>query len=383
MTAWTAAGTEAATAPAAIPDPGCLVNPVCMAQQAANSAIESAFAWLSEKIGQAIMATLKFLTSSWINVPTPDVETGALESITANLAWIAGVLGAVSLMVAVAKMALTGEVRHGAGGMKMLLSYSVTSAGAITITATAIAATDQLAVWILGLVPDGVSPEKFSAMFAPGLLKPTAGASMFLMLLMGFLMICALLAQVLLMVLRNAALPLLLMGLPFTAATSSSPDGDARFKKNIGWLISFIAYKPVAAAIYALGLSFIGSPTKAEGSAGFELFNGFAVILLATIALPALLKLMSPAPGSGTSGAFSGGAIAAGVVASGAAVVGLGAALASGGGPAAAGASTAASGASGAGGGGLAPALHGASVGTNVAPPPDGDDLIPQGADAS
>ena len=96
--------------------------------------------------------------------------------------------------------------------------------------------------------------------------------------------------------------------------------GQGGFLKALTWLAAMVAYKPVAAIIYAVAfrLSDQGQDLAAQ-------LSGIALMVLAIVALPALMKFLAPitaAAAGGSAGAIS-GAIVGGAVATGA-VVGAG-----------------------------------------------------------
>lgn len=141
--------------------------------------------------------------------------------------------------------------------------------------------------------------------------------------ILALLAILSSLMQLMFMMMRGPLIMLLVLWMHFAAATAASEEGRIRAKKVIGLLVSFIIYKPVAAAIYALGFMLIyGSGTQgaSKSDAFMNTMYGFMTVLLAVVALPAVIRFIVPLAAATTSNAFSGGA-AAGAVAAGSAVV--------------------------------------------------------------
>src|SRR5699024_8346752 len=134
------------------------------------------------------------------------------------------------------------------------------------------------------------------------------------------------------------------------------------WRKANGWLLALLLFKPVAAAIYALGFRLLRQNSSTEGydeimDGLVSSLTGLLILALASLALPAIIKFVVPAAAAGA-GAFSGGAAlgATAGVAAGAAVIagtggaGAGAATASGSGGSAATATGASNAASNGGG---------------------------------
>ena len=86
--------------------------------------------------------------------------------------------------------------------------------------------------------------------------------------------------------------------------------------KYLSWLLAFILYKPAAATVYAAAFWLIG-----EGKDLMSIFTGMVAFCMAVVALPALMRLITPAVSavtSGGSGMAAAGVSAGGQLASGA-----------------------------------------------------------------
>ncbi|MFB9830833.1 hypothetical protein [Actinoallomurus acaciae] len=92
-----------------------------------------------------------------------------------------------------------------------------------------------------------------------------------------------------LMLFRSGALIVLVGTLPPLAAARFTTYGDHAYRKCLGWLISFVLFKPVAATIYAAALKLLSSKSEAD-----RLF-GLALIAGAVFALPATMRAIMPA----------------------------------------------------------------------------------------
>ena len=127
------------------------------------------------------------------------------------------------------------------------------------------------------------------------------------------------------MVLRGAMLVLLAGVLPITASFTNVPMGRQWFSKALAWTVAFVLYKPAAAIVYATAFRLTGvNAFQAAGSGLFQILAGLALMLVALVALPALMRFLVPAVaaiGGGTGGGLllaGAGAVGAGEVATGA-----------------------------------------------------------------
>lgn len=227
---------------------------------------------------------------------------------------------------------------------------------------------DAYSKWILA--ESGTGVDQFG--LQSGALLSNPG----LALIVGIVGIFAVLIQWLIMLGRNAVLPLLVAFWPTAAAANLISSKSGVFEKVTAWILAFIIYKPLAASIYAFAWKLKAGD---DGIAG--VLNGVVLIVLAIMTMPALLRLLAPATAalgnaSGGSMAATGGAalVAAGVAVGAMVATGGGSAAASGGGAAAkAGGKTA--GASAPTGGGSAkggPAATGGGPSPSGSPAPTG-----------
>jgi hypothetical protein len=109
--------------------------------------------------------------------------------------------------------------------------------------------------------------------------------------MVGLAVILGLLAQMIVLALLEAIIYLIACLLPLAAASSMIPNLKI-FPKVIGWLFACFLYKPLLLMVYLVGLVILSS----AGPGGDDLLRyltGAAIMLLATGALPVLMKLMS------------------------------------------------------------------------------------------
>ncbi|MFJ9555570.1 hypothetical protein ACIRPH_17270 [Nocardiopsis sp. NPDC101807] len=110
--------------------------------------------------------------------------------------------------------------------------------------------------------------------------------------LVSLAVILGLIAQMIVLAMLKSIVYLLSCLLPLAAASSLVP-GLKIFPKVIGWLFACLLYKPLLLLVYLSGLVLIAT-TDADAEGGLSRYLlGAAVMLMATGALPVLMKLMS------------------------------------------------------------------------------------------
>jgi type IV secretion system protein TrbL len=135
---------------------------------------------------------------------------------------------------------------------------------------------------------------------APSLVSNAAMLSITAMLtiILAIVAIFGSLAQVVFMILRGGLLLMLVAVWPLAASMSTTEQGMQWYKKINAYIIAFVLLKPVSAIIYSAGFLLLkGSP----GTTGDETTNaitstlsGLAILGLAGLALPALLRFVTP-----------------------------------------------------------------------------------------
>lgn len=301
---------------------------------AVNSAVDSGANNLGEAMMGAWDSIMKGFLTSWL-------DAGMLVSLDgASMQWLTDQLQVISIFLTTVgiMIACVWTMVHARGDQAVKASkalfmvFLVTTAGT-ALMQVAIPAGDAFANYILdeaGVTVDGYSQ-----------LGPAAGAvsqiGPGLAIVAGIFGVIATLLQWIIMIVRATVLPLLIAVWPVAAAAAMIRGAEGGFSTVTKWLVAFLIYKPVAAIIYAFAWKLKSGD---DGIGG--VINGMLLLVLAVAALPALMKLLSPATAAMGSAAGGTMAMAAGAAVVGAAVAG-GAAVMTGGGSAAAGASAAGS----------------------------------------
>ena len=263
------------------------VSFACHAVGSATQAVAgSAFQAVVDAFAKGLADVIKALMTFWIHTPDPDVSSSSavitsLTELTRPLVAFAAVLG---LILGGARLAWTARSDSTQSILRGLLLMTVVTGAGAAIVELLLTGFDAMARWVLDSGFDSKSVgERLAAL---GQLPGTGGGLVFLLAFLGML---ASLVQVGIMLIRGAILSVLVGVLPVAAAASITETGYEWFKRLAGWIGSFTVYKLVAAVVYAAAFALIGDATDLAG-----IVSGFALIIVAILALPALLRLLPP-----------------------------------------------------------------------------------------
>lgn len=285
-----------------------------------------------------------------------------------QLEWYAGGLAILSILVAAGRMVWTqraGELRTLARSVLTLIA--VAGAGLVVIR-LATQAGDAFSIWILNNstncdVTNGESNCFGTNVFAMISLTATSPIGLIGLFFLGMLAVLMTYVQIALMIFRGAMLVVLAGIFPIAAAATNTEIGQQWFKKAMAWTLAFILYKPAAAIVYAIAFRMTGTDLfKSDGTGLFQIVTGLALMLIALVALPALMRFLVPAVSS-----VGGGGGGAGLLLGGAAIGGAGE-IASGAIRSRSGGDGGGSGGGGGGGFGSAPSGSNASAGSKGSP---------------
>jgi len=358
-------------------DFGCLAKTGAgaVASKVTNSFLDE----VRKSAADATTTILKTLGTFWLNIPSPKVSnlagpelTGAAAPTNLQAAGPAGVLqgnlgyltilaAVVGLIVCGARLGITGRSEHGSEAVKMLVRLIAVTAAGAGIVDILIKAGDVFSPWIISSATGAPFEQTAPSLLTnEGLLAMTP----LLTIIVAIFALFGAGAMVIFMILRGALLIILIAVWPLSASLTGTEQGLQWYKKINAYLIAFVLLRPVASIIYAAGFLLIKDghdfqTTDPGVSALMASLTGMAILAVAGLSLPALLRFVAPATAAG-SGAMTGAAVMGAAVAVGAAAVTMGAGAAAGG----AGAGAGASGASGGGASGAASASSGGAGST-------------------
>jgi type IV secretion system protein TrbL len=262
----------------------CIADPAgCAATAIANTIMSS---WAND-FANAEAQMLQILMAGWVNVPTPDLSdsTTALTFLQTTTQYLVGVVGIVGMLVAAARMMWIQRVEPLKEMLAGLFRLVVISGAGVVGIGLLTAAGDAFSTWVL----QQASPNAQGAVETMGSLSAQAITSSSLIILLSSFAMLAFLVQLTLLIVRSALLVLLAGLWPLSAAASLTPLGNQWFRKNCAWILAFLLFKPVAAIVYGAAIVEYTSSGDAMG-----VIIGVVLMSLATLTLPALMRLVVP-----------------------------------------------------------------------------------------
>lgn len=252
----------------------------------------------------------------------PQGGGGAVQFLQSSLWWYMGAAAVVSIIIGGARMAWEQRAEPGRETIKSMLTLIVVAGAGVTIVGLLVAAFDSFSVWIInGSLECDVTTggacfgENVAGLLALTTNPAAGGLGSLLIIILGLIAILATAFQIVLMVARGGMLVILTGILPLSAAATNTEMGKNWFRKNVGWLVAFLLYKPAAAIVYAAAFQLVGTDVfQDDGSGLLAVLTGLMLMVLALFALPALMRFVTPLVGSmaaGAGGAMGMAAIAA------------------------------------------------------------------------
>jgi type IV secretion system protein TrbL len=235
--------------------------------------------------------------------------TDAVGFIQDSLWWYVAGFAVLSIIIASVRMAWTQRMQPGKELLQSLLTLVVVSSAGLTGIGLAVTAADGFAIWILDGATDRDFGENIVAMITIG---AATGIGLIALLIIGSIAMLFSYIQIILMVIRGGMLVLLAGIFPISASFTNTETGRAWFKKCTGWLIAFILYKPAAAIVYAAAFKLTSTNIFEDDGTGLvKILTGLALMAMALVALPALMRFVAPMVSQTSGGGGAGMALAA------------------------------------------------------------------------
>ncbi len=271
---------------------------------------------IAKAAADAETEVLKLLTTAFLNVPTPNLAGGAVTFLQGSLTWLVVAVATVSLIVAAGRLVWQRKADPAVDAMAGIFRLILVTGAGAAVVGLLLSAGDSFSTWIV----DQSVKNPAGALNTLGNLTGTAFSSPFLVLVIAALAVLGFLVQIILLLVRSALLVVLVATWPLAAAASMTSTGAGWEKKTRYWILAAVLYKPAAGICFAAALHLLVT-SHADGIGQLE---GITLILLASVALPALLKLIVPLAAA-AGGVSAGAAIgAAAGLATGAVMLGAG-----------------------------------------------------------
>ncbi|MGO1025757.1 hypothetical protein ACTOXX_34855 [Streptomyces rubiginosohelvolus] len=229
---------------------------------------------------------------------------GDKPTIAGMMTWLGLVIAAAGVMWQLAKMALTGQAKHAGRAMGGWVENLVLSTIGVSMFALLLVLGDAISSGVVEktLGTDDEAYKRIVEVLLPaGIANPiTMLGVVQLLLLIGFI-------QLIMIFLRESAIPIICVLLPVAGAGRAGGDATRKWAPALitsGLVI--IAYKPTVAIIICIGFAEFGhAGTLAEW------LRGAATLILAVLAPGPLTKVFAPFGAAAGGGMSAGGAVGA------------------------------------------------------------------------
>jgi hypothetical protein len=238
----------------------------------------------------------------WINIPAVDLESSPASTIRGYVLWLAVAVATAGVIWQGILLTLSRKPDPVLNVGRGLFLVALWSAVGIIGPAAALRAGDAFSSWVLGEASGGHAADRLVALASLAPIESTGAV-----ILLGLLMMLVGLVQAVLMMFREGAV-VILSGVTVLAAAGSFTRATRPWlPRVVGWLLALICYKPAAALVYASALALVG-----EGQDPRTVVVGLAMMVLAIVALPALMRFFTWTAGSVEGGGVGGVAAMAG-----------------------------------------------------------------------
>ena len=268
--------------------------------QGVASVAKGAFQEIAESAagaaGQMILDSLTW----WIRTPSVDPHTPAVQTAQSYTLPLIALVLMGSVLVQAIRMTLSRKRDPALNVGIGLVRYFVVATVGLVVLAGALKAADDFAVWVV---------DQGMADFGPRMktvLTPQVITNPFSLLAMGGLGYLLGALQWVLGFVRQAGLLVLAALLPLAASGSINESTKPWLNRMLPWGLTLVGYKPMAALIYMIGFTFLGTANDVT-----TVMTGLMVLVLAVIAMPAMMRFFSWA---GVSMSGGGGAAMAGAI---------------------------------------------------------------------
>lgn len=274
---------------------GCLVD---VGGQVGAAAPLGAVDQLVDSFATSVEKTLQVVSTLWLSHPSPSPDSLVVTGMQQDLEWVTLLVAAVGVLVALVRLGVTANPVEGVRLARMYLVMVVVTGCAGVAVATLIQAGDAMTPWFVERAyGEGYSAGNATLLTAD--MFRTSGRAVGLVV--GLVALVVSLAQIAVMLVRGVLIIAFMAVLPTLAADTASDSGMDRFRRVCVWIFACVVYKPVAGIIYAVGFLQIRN-RSGSGLAGldeaaastYDLVLGTGIIVLSVLALPALVRFVTP-----------------------------------------------------------------------------------------
>lgn len=260
---------------------------------AANDVVSGAWQSVCQSFADAATAMLKAFASAFAAIPTVNLASAGVRSIYGISMGIAAAVAALLLIGQVIRTAFTHDGTALATALTGIAKAALAFLLTLAVATAALAAADEVTHWIITASfgsAGALSSRLGDVLGGAAASNPAAGGGVSAALLLVFGVLGILLVVVLWfeLLLRNAAIAVLIATSPIAAAGQMSESTRTWWTRLVSATIQLIILKPVIALVFAIGLGMTGKASDIE-----TLLAGMLVLVLAAFAWPAIARFFA------------------------------------------------------------------------------------------
>ncbi|WP_369184133.1 conjugal transfer protein TrbL family protein [Streptomyces sp. Y1] len=256
-----------------------------LAGDAAGKVASSAWDSICKSFADAATELLKTFATAFVKIPAPDLASNGVRSVYAISLGVAALVACLLVVFQVIRTVITHDGRPLAtaavGVGKAALAFLLT----LVVASTALAASDELTKYI---VDNSLGGEQALSDKIAKLVSYTPGTAASLLLIIAIIGILLTLVLWFEMLLRNAAIVVLVATSPISAAGQVSDSTKTWWSKLVSSTVQLIILKPIIALVFALGFNVAGDSKDLQTT-----LSGMLILLLAALAWPAIARFFS------------------------------------------------------------------------------------------
>lgn len=289
----------------------------CAAGNVATAVANGALDQLKDAVIEAQGKAIAWLGTFWVEVDTPPVIVpGTVDASSVEVSWLQGqlwwytlILAIFGLLIGAGRLVWEQRTEPLKQMMIGLIRFVLVTGSGVAVIQLLITGFDEMAKALIHNSTNG----KGFATNVTAMVSLAGPLGALLIIIFGAIALLISVVQLAMMIFRSGILQLLCGVLPTAAAFTNTETGRAWFQRFVGWIIAFLLYKPAAALCYAMAFKLTGANYfAADGNGGVKIITGLSLMLLSLVALPALMRLVTPMVAAAASG--GGGAAALGAM---------------------------------------------------------------------
>jgi hypothetical protein len=260
---------------------------------AVNDTVSSAWQSVCQSFADAAAAMLRAFAKAFAAIPPVNLKSPGITSVYGISLGVAASVAALLLIGQVIRTALTHDGSALATAFTGIAKAALAFLFTITVGTAALAAADELTVIIVkhSFGSDQALGNRLGALLGNatgGNQIAGGGVSAALLLIFGIIGILLVIVLWFELLLRNAAIAVLIATSPIAAAGQVSETTKVWWSKLASATVQLIILKPVIALVFAVGLGMTGRAQDIE-----TLLSGMLVLVMAVFAWPAIARFFT------------------------------------------------------------------------------------------